>query len=205
MNPTALEWLLQFIQLPLEFAKLGLMKLILIGDVVAGEQEIQKQLAVQLKLPEIRMADLFRRAVLEETELGLHIKHRMASGETVEDSTILALLNDRLKTADSKEGFVLSGFPKTVSQLKLFQDFDHGVFLDIPAEFFVHQFMEQHAHGKPELFASLKETVTLRFRHYTEAMAPLLSELESEEKLLRIPAADEVSTVVQRIMKQLKK
>lgn len=180
------------------------MKIILIGDVVAGEQEIQKQLSDQLNLPSIRMAELFRNAVQEETELGLHIKHRMASGEMVEDSTILNLLKERLGKADCQGGFVLSGFPKTVAQLSLFGDFDHGVFLDIPAEFFVHQFIKQHAHGKPEMLASLKETVTLRFRHYTDALAPLLKELEDQKKLLRIAAADDESAVAQRIMKQIK-
>lgn len=181
------------------------MRILMIGGLVSGEREIQKQLANLLNVPSLRVAELIRSAIEEKNKLALQIKEMIASGQLVDDERLLRLLNDRLKKNDCQGGFVLSGFPKTVPQLELFDSFDKAVCLDIPGEYFVHQFANQHAHGQADLLLQLKESVLLRFRQYNEAVAPFLKALEEQQKLLRVAAADEENVVVERILKQLGK
>ena len=50
--------------------------------------------------------------------MAMEAKARMDRGELVDDETMIAIVRERLKRPDTDAGFVLDGFPRTVSQAR---------------------------------------------------------------------------------------
>ena len=77
-------------------------------------------------------ATLLRAAVRNGTELGLKAKRFMDKGELVPDELVLGLIGERLDSADTRGGFILDGFPRTVAQAETLATMlrERGVGLD---------------------------------------------------------------------------
>jgi adenylate kinase len=73
-------------------------------------------LEAELGAPQVASGDLLRAAVRDKTELGLEAKGYMDKGALVPDELVLKLVDARLQEADALKGFILDGFPRTVSQ-----------------------------------------------------------------------------------------
>ncbi len=92
------------------------MNLVFLGPPGAGKGTIAAQAKDVYKIPHISTGDLFRSNIKNETELGLQVKAILAAGDLVPDSVTIAMVKDRLKDEDAKEGFILDGFPRTIAQ-----------------------------------------------------------------------------------------
>src|SRR5258708_28882027 len=75
---------------------------------------------------------MLRAAASAETNIGKKVKETMASGKLVPDPLVLAAVIERIAQSDARHGFVLDGFPRTISQAVTFDDLLHteGVELD---------------------------------------------------------------------------
>jgi adenylate kinase len=65
---------------------------------------------------------LLRRAVADQTALGLEAKAAMDAGELVSDRIVLGMIKERIARPDAATGFVLDGYPRNESQAK---DLEH--------------------------------------------------------------------------------
>ncbi len=92
------------------------MNLVFLGPPGAGKGTIAAQAKDVYKIPHISTGDLFRSNIKNETELGLQVKAILAAGDLVPDSVTIAMVEDRLKDEDAKNGFILDGFPRTIAQ-----------------------------------------------------------------------------------------
>lgn len=92
------------------------MRLVLLGPPGAGKGTQAKLLEAKLKAPQIASGDLLRAAVRDQTALGLKAKSYMEKGALVPDDLVLALVNQRLDQPDTRQGFILDGFPRSVAQ-----------------------------------------------------------------------------------------
>ena len=90
--------------------------LILVGAPGSGKGTQAQRLVEKLGIPQISTGDMLRASVRQGTELGLAAKKFMDAGKLVPDDVIIGLIEERLKEADAKKGFVLDGFPRTVAQ-----------------------------------------------------------------------------------------
>jgi adenylate kinase len=61
---------------------------------------------------------MLRAAMKIGSELGEQVREIMDSGRLVPDDTILALVSSRIAEEDCKNGFILDGVPRTLSQAK---------------------------------------------------------------------------------------
>ncbi len=68
------------------------------------------------QIPHISTGDMFREAMRNETKVGLEAKKYIDNGMLVPDSVTNALVKERLSQADCKNGFLLDGFPRNISQ-----------------------------------------------------------------------------------------
>jgi adenylate kinase len=59
---------------------------------------------------------MLREAMAAGTELGLRVKPIYDRGDLVPDDLMVALIRERLGLPDTKGGFVLDGFPRTIPQ-----------------------------------------------------------------------------------------
>jgi adenylate kinase len=92
------------------------MRVVVLGAPGAGKSTQARALAREWSVPHVATGDLLREAVAADTPLGRQAKRYMASGELVPDELIIGLVADRLARPDAARGFVLDGFPRTITQ-----------------------------------------------------------------------------------------
>jgi adenylate kinase len=92
------------------------MRLVLLGPPGAGKGTQAHFLTARLGIPKISTGDMLREAAAAESELGLRGKHYTDQGLLVPDEMILALVENRLTEPDTRAGYLLDGFPRTVPQ-----------------------------------------------------------------------------------------
>ena len=90
--------------------------LVLLGGPGSGKGTQAEQLEKQLKLPHIATGDLFRDNLKNATDLGKLAKTYMDRGELVPDDVTEAMVEERLARPDTRDGFILDGFPRTLPQ-----------------------------------------------------------------------------------------
>jgi adenylate kinase len=82
----------------------------------SGKGTQAQRLEKKFGIPQISTGDILRKHLAEGTTLGLRAKEIMAAGGYVDDATMLAIIRDRLSQPDAAKGFILDGFPRTVTQ-----------------------------------------------------------------------------------------
>jgi len=93
--------------------------LILFGAPGSGKGTQAKLLKQALALPHISTGDMLRERVARRDELGLQVERILQAGALVPDVTVNALVADRIEQPDCVPGFILDGYPRTVSQAEI--------------------------------------------------------------------------------------
>jgi adenylate kinase len=91
-------------------------RVVLLGAPGAGKGTQAKMLIEKYKIPQISTGDILRKAVADGTPLGKEAKVIMDQGGLVSDKIVLGLVEERLKQPDTKDGFILDGFPRNTAQ-----------------------------------------------------------------------------------------
>lgn len=96
-------------------------RLIFFGAPGVGKGTQAKIVSAKLNIPHISTGDILRNAIKNKTELGMKAKILMDQGELVPDDIMVELVKDVLNDENSKNGFILDGFPRTLDQAKILQ------------------------------------------------------------------------------------
>jgi adenylate kinase len=91
-------------------------RLILLGAPASGKGTQGAVLCEKFGVPKIATGDMLRAALAAGTELGKEADRFMKDGQLVPDSVVIGLVRERLSADDTKNGFILDGFPRTVPQ-----------------------------------------------------------------------------------------
>lgn len=94
------------------------MNLILMGLPGAGKGTQAEKIIAEYQIPQISTGDMFRAAIANQTPLGLKAKEYMDRGDLVPDEVTNGIVKERLAQDDTKNGFLLDGFPRTLDQAK---------------------------------------------------------------------------------------
>lgn len=117
------------------------MKLVLIGSPGAGKGTQAKVLAKHFNIAHISTGDLLRDEINLKTKLGLEIVQIMNSGQLVSDEIVSKLLSNRILKDDCKNGFILDGYPRNLSQAESLHNvvgnIDKVVFISVPDELII--------------------------------------------------------------------
>ena len=92
------------------------MNLILLGAPGAGKGTQAELLMQHLGIPSISTGNMLREAMANGSELGKQVKQCMDEGKLVSDDLVLSLVAERTAQPDCKNGFILDGVPRTLSQ-----------------------------------------------------------------------------------------
>ncbi|MGC4109704.1 MAG: adenylate kinase [Nocardioides sp.] len=94
------------------------MRLILMGPPGAGKGTQARVVAEHFGIPAISTGDIFRHNVSEGTALGKKAQEYMDAGEYVPDEVTNLMVRDRIDQPDAAPGFLLDGYPRTLSQVE---------------------------------------------------------------------------------------
>ena len=92
------------------------MRLVMLGPPGAGKGTQATKIAARLGIPQLSTGDMLREAVASRSTSGLRAKHIMDRGELVPDDVVLSVVTNRIDHSDTANGFILDGFPRTVTQ-----------------------------------------------------------------------------------------
>ncbi len=94
------------------------LNVVMLGGPGAGKGTQAERFARRRGLPKISTGDMLRQGVKDQLPVALVAKAKMDRGELVDDETMVAIVRERLVRPDTDAGFVLDGFPRTVSQAR---------------------------------------------------------------------------------------
>ena len=92
------------------------LNLIMMGPAGAGKGTQAERFAQARGIPRISTGDILREAVHNGSDIGRRAAVTMARGELVSDDEIIGIVRERVGLDDARTGFVLDGFPRTVTQ-----------------------------------------------------------------------------------------
>jgi adenylate kinase len=94
------------------------MQFVFLGPPGSGKGTQSSLIIEKYRLPHISTGDMFRKAIAENSPLGIEADKYISKGELVPDDITISLLIQRLTGADCQNGFLLDGFPRTIAQAK---------------------------------------------------------------------------------------
>jgi adenylate kinase len=205
------------------------LRLILLGAPASGKGTQAAVLCEEFGVPKISTGDMLRAAVAAGSDLGKQAAQIMRDGKLVPDAVVIGLVKERVAQADAKNGFILDGFPRTVTQADalsaLLQGFrtplDKVVQIDVSRDL-----LEERAtlrrtdkrtgqiyhlkYSPPPLDAELEhraddqpETVKRRLDEYDAMTAALLPHYEKLGLLCRVDGVGSPKEITGRILAAL--
>ena len=184
-------------------------RLLLVGPPGAGKGTQAAILAETFGVPAISTGDIFRSNVANETPLGLQVKAIMEAGEYVPDALTNEIVADRLSQADSRAGFLLDGYPRTIDQVKeldriLAADgtaLDVVVLLEADTDVVVARLLKRaNEQGRAD---DTEEVIRNRMDVYAEQTSPLIDVYDKRNLVVRVDGLGDVAEVTARIVDAL--
>ncbi|MCZ2200737.1 adenylate kinase [Cylindrospermopsis raciborskii] len=178
-------------------------RLIFLGPPGAGKGTQAKVLADFLQVPHISTGDILRQAITDQTALGVKAQEYMDKGDLVPDQLVQDMVEERLEKSDAQKGWILDGFPRTVSQAvflgnlldRIQGDSERVVNLDAPDEIVVSRLLGR---GRKD---DLEDVIRHRLNVYRRDTAPLIQYYGDRQKLLTVngnQSQEEVTSALKR-------
>ena len=102
---------------------------LLLGAPGVGKGTQAKRLMSEFGIPQISTGDLLREHRRLQTQLGLLADSLMSAGKLVPDDLVNDMVADRLQHPDTRPGYILDGYPRTLNQAEWLDEYisrDHG-------------------------------------------------------------------------------
>ena len=96
--------------------------IVLIGAPGAGKGTQARLLQERLGIPQISTGDMFREMKNADTPLAREVQEILASGKLVSDELTYQIVKDRTSREDTKETYILDGYPRTAVQAEQLEE-----------------------------------------------------------------------------------
>lgn len=97
-------------------------ELVFLGPPACGKGTQTDKLAAFLNFPHIDTGSLLRRAITDKTSDGLIAQSYIDKGQLVPVDIVAAIIKNRLKQDDCKNGFILDGYPRSIEQAEILEE-----------------------------------------------------------------------------------
>lgn len=185
------------------------MRLVLLGAPGSGKGTQAARLKDHLQVPHISTGDLLRAEVAAGSALGVQAKEIMARGDLVSDDILLGMLEARFARPDTRNGFILDGYPRNLAQaaaldgllLRIGQPMDAAVKLKVDTELLVDRIAGRaKAEGRCD---DHPESVRKRLNIYTEQTAPVVEFYRQHGQLTVVDGVGSLDEVFNRIIEAI--
>jgi adenylate kinase len=95
--------------------------IILLGAPGAGKGTQAHMLENRCKLLQISTGDILRTIAKMDTDLGREVARVQRAGDLVSDAVLADVVRDRTAKADCDGGYILDGFPRTITQAEMLE------------------------------------------------------------------------------------
>jgi len=180
------------------------MRLVLLGPPGAGKGTQAEALAGHFGVPHISSGELLRRHVASGTTLGREVTGYLDRGELAPDDLVMAVVDEALAGAAS--GYILDGFPRTLSQAEKAEARRGGafadavVFLDV-ADGVARRRMAQRLAGRSD--DRDRGVIDRRLRTFHEETDPVVHYYRDRGMLVTVDAAQPPEAVTAAILAAL--
>ncbi len=188
------------------------LNILLLGPQGAGKGTQGRLISSEYGSPHIATGDMLRAAIAADTPLGRRVKPIYDRGELVPDDLMIELIRERLNQDDTRDGFVLDGFPRTSVQAEaldaMLNEIDRPLTVvfefELPEEVCVERLTRRAAEeGRID---DTPEAIRTRLRLYHQQTEPLIEYYRARGNLVTVPAdrpVDEVFADIQRALDQV--
>ncbi|AEB55558.1 MULTISPECIES: adenylate kinase [Chlamydia] len=200
---------------------------IIMGPPGSGKGTQSQRLAHLLKLPHISSGELFRSAIESASPLGIKAAEYINQGCLVPDEIVWGMVQEALNQPECRSGCIIDGFPRTLDQAILLNDFfvqshaDYRVIqLDVSNEEIIRRIHSRficpsckYVYNQSQGFSECPtcqiklvrrsddtlEVIHKRLEGYEKSTAPVVDYYQELGKLTRIPSEASPDDVFQSI------
>lgn len=178
------------------------MKIILIGIQGAGKSTQGNLLRDKLNIPYLSTGHIFREMAKEKTPLGRYIKEIMNAGYLIPDEKTVEIVSEYLKKPEYKNGYILDGFPRTLEQVKKFENgVDKVVYLNVSDKEALWRLSYRNGDSREdETLTAIRKRIEL-FHKLTE---PVLDYYRQKGILIEVDGERSIKEIHKEVLEKIK-
>ncbi|OGH10345.1 MAG: hypothetical protein A2857_02900 [Candidatus Levybacteria bacterium RIFCSPHIGHO2_01_FULL_36_15] len=181
------------------------MKIVLIGIQGSGKSTQGNLLAKRFKVPYLSTGHIFREIAKQKTQFGRYIKEVINSGALVTNEIAIHTVFEYLKKPDYKNGFILDGFPRTITQVEAFnkENIDHVVYIRIKDKSALERLLLRCATESRE--DDTQKAIKKRIRMFHKHTKPVLKFYKYKGILIEVNGERSVEKIQEEIVQKIEK
>jgi len=189
------------------------MKIIFFGPPGSGKGTQAKLLANKLNILHLSTGDILREKLSDGDSLSIKLKDVMSSGNLVSDEILNQIIANKLMSEECGNGFILDGYPRTISQSDFLVSFfkSNSLILDVIFNFKIDfKLVEERIMLRSKQEQRSDDNINViktRLDNFIEETYPV-SKFFSEnysQNFFTIDASQEVSKIQKELMNIIKK
>ena len=174
------------------------MKLVLIGIQGAGKSTQGNLLSEKYDIPYLSSGHIFREMAKEKSQIGRWLKETLNAGALVPDDTTLEIVLTYLQKPEYAKGYILDGFPRTVTQAEAFNGaLDKVVYIKVSDKEALWRISGRTDIRDDETLAAIRKRIGL-FHELTE---PVVDYYREQGKVIEVDGEVPVEEVFEQIVK----
>jgi len=189
------------------------MKIIFFGPPGSGKGTQADLLAKEIKIPHLSTGDILREKLKDNDDFSYDLKKTLSSGNLVSDNILNKIVSEKLLSAECKIGFILDGYPRTISQSNFFISFinQNNIIFDLIVNF---QLDEKSIEDRIIYRSKIekrsddsKNVIKTRLNKYNKETKPIIAIYKEKfpQIFTDIDADQEISKIQYDIKNKLKK
>jgi len=190
------------------------MNIVFYGPEGSGKGTQAKLVAEKLGIPHLVSGDLVRKYAQEDKGIvGKICRQSLEKGHYVADSEMFVLWKQRLKEPDTKQGWVLDGFPRNLTQAKFLerkvekygQKIDAVFFLDVSEKESIRRLLSRGRINPDGSVHDSPERIRERLKFYSKGESAVVRYYTKRKLLIRINGERSIEKIHAEIIKIIEK